>query len=271
MRQNFDAVMEQVFKHEGGYVNDKRDPGGETKYGISKRAHPRENIKSLTKERAREIYRASYWKQVRGDELKAGVDLAVMDVAVNSGVSRGGKLFQQALGFKGTAVDGQIGPITIKSHESQNPVELVKAICARRMSFLRGLRTWKTFSKGWSRRVAEVEAVGVRMALDGMRKPAPVAAAVLEAEKIAAQSKASQAATATAAAGGGALASPVVVDGAVNAATQFDGSTPSLIAAVLLAIVALITNNQRGHARDRARAYDAQSVIAHADAAAPRS
>lgn len=270
MRQNFDAVMEQVFKHEGGYVNDKRDPGGETKYGISKRAHPREDIRGLTKERAREIYRASYWKQVRGDDLNAGVDLAVMDVAVNSGVSRGGKLFQQALGFKGTSVDGQIGPKTLKAHDDKNPVELVKAICARRMSFLKGLRTWKTFSKGWSRRVAEVEAVGVRMALDGMRKPAPVAAAVLEAEKIAAQGAASKAATATAAAGGGAIAAPVAVDGLTTAATQFDGSTPSLIAAAILAIVALFTNARRGHARDRARAYDAQAVIASADAAAPR-
>lgn len=163
MKHNFPSIMDEVFRHEGGYVNHRNDPGGETNYGISKRAHPSVDIRSLTKAQAREIYRKSYWAQVRGDDLPDGLDLVAMDAGVNSGVSRGSKWLQKAIG---TPADGKIGPNTLAAARAADPLEAIEAACAARMGFLRGLRTWSSFGKGWTRRVASVEAVATRLALE---------------------------------------------------------------------------------------------------------
>lgn len=162
--ENFNAVMDEVLAHEGGYVNHPRDPGGETNFGISKRSYPKEDIKRLTKTRAKTIYRLDFWKKVRGDELPAGVDLVVMDAAVNSGVKRGVGWAQKAAGLSGAQVDGKMGPVSLRSIGKSDPFDVIQGACAYRMGFLRGLRTWGTFGKGWSRRVASVEAVAMSMA-----------------------------------------------------------------------------------------------------------
>lgn len=84
----FDAALAHVLKHEGGYVNDSHDPGGETNFGISKRFHPNEDIKNMTRERAGQIYKAEYWNQIGADHLHAPLALMAFDGAVNQGVSR---------------------------------------------------------------------------------------------------------------------------------------------------------------------------------------
>jgi lysozyme family protein len=88
MKDNFDKIMTIIFTFEGGYVNDPDDPGGETKYGISKKAFPKEDIKALTKERAKEIYHKLYWDAIKGDDLPDRIDACMMDTAVNTGVGR---------------------------------------------------------------------------------------------------------------------------------------------------------------------------------------
>lgn len=85
---SFLKAMEFVLKWEGGYVNDPSDRGGETKYGISKRAYPRLDIKNLTKEQAQEIYLNDYWKASGADKLPWPLSLYVFDTAVNMGVKR---------------------------------------------------------------------------------------------------------------------------------------------------------------------------------------
>ena len=65
----FDEAFEILIGHEGGYVNDKRDPGGETKYGIAKRSYPNVDVRNLTRAQAVDIYRRDFWQRVRGDEL----------------------------------------------------------------------------------------------------------------------------------------------------------------------------------------------------------
>lgn len=256
MKTNFEAVMEQVFKHEGGYVNHPKDPGGETNFGISKRAHPGVNIRALTKAQAREIYRKSYWNPVRGDDLAAGVDLAVMDYAVNSGVSRSAKALQAVVKV---SQDGKIGPQTLKAAAAGNPVEIVKAVCARRMSFLRGLKTWKTFSKGWSRRVAEVEALGVKMAAQSVvAKPSSVTE-VLKAEQKAAQAAAAGAKKNAAAAGVGTataagVGSATVAGVEATAQIQTDPTLMGLVAAVL-GLVAAFAARRAAHNNQRAAAF----------------
>lgn len=82
---DFVKCMPFIFEREGGYVNDPDDPGGETKYGISKRAFPNEDIKNLSKERATELYYINYWLSCVGDS-KWPLDLCIFDTAVNQGV-----------------------------------------------------------------------------------------------------------------------------------------------------------------------------------------
>lgn len=138
VRHNFTSVMSAVFGHEGGYVNHKADPGGETNFGISKRSYPNVDIRNLTRTQAEDIYRADYWHKVRGDDLPAGIDLVAMDGSVNSGVSRGSKWLQRALDV---TADGAIGPVTIAAAKESDAVQVIEKACANRMSFLTSLST----------------------------------------------------------------------------------------------------------------------------------
>jgi lysozyme family protein len=109
-----------------------------------------------------DIYRNQYWNAVRGDELPAGVDLAVYDGAVNSGPAQATKWLQRALGV---AVDGHIGEATLRALEDCTDIDgLIAGICARRLAFMQALHTWGTFGKGWSRRVAAVQRASLQLA-----------------------------------------------------------------------------------------------------------
>jgi lysozyme family protein len=152
------TALAAVLKHEGGYVNHPADPGGRTNLGVTQRVweawtnQPADEavMRALTPELVAPLYRERYWNAVRGDELPAGVDLAVFDVAVNSGTGRAGKLLQQAIG---AAVDGAIGPRTVALATAADPAATIDRICDLRLEFLRALPIWPTFGKGWSRRV----------------------------------------------------------------------------------------------------------------------
>ena len=93
---SFDAALAFVLAREGGYVNDPRDPGGETNFGICKRSYPAEDIKNLTKQRAGEIYKQDFWDALGLDQYPAGLTLAMFDTAVNLGKSRAQELFATA-------------------------------------------------------------------------------------------------------------------------------------------------------------------------------
>jgi len=88
MTQNFDVAMAFILKWEGGYVNDPDDPGGETKYGISKKAYPNEDIKGLTLERAKALYKRDYWDKLDLEKYPQDKAVVLMNVAVNMGVGR---------------------------------------------------------------------------------------------------------------------------------------------------------------------------------------
>ena len=88
MNEQFRKAMKFTEKWEGGYVNDPVDPGGETKYGISKRAYPKVDIKNLTLDKAYEIYYRDYWLPCGCDNYDAGLACSVFDAAVNCGVKR---------------------------------------------------------------------------------------------------------------------------------------------------------------------------------------
>lgn len=164
---HFKTVLAITLKHEGGFVDHPRDPGGATNKGITigtfRRYRPNATVadlKAISDADVERIYRDGYWSPVAGDMLARGVDLAVFDYAVNSGVGRAARHLQ---GVVGVNQDGTIGPMTLRAIEAMRGDELIRKLCARRLSFVRGLRTWDAFGKGWARRIADVEARGVAM------------------------------------------------------------------------------------------------------------
>lgn len=164
---NFPAALKAVLAFEGGYVNDPRDPGGATNQGITQRVYDAwrrlagasaQQVRAIAPAEVAAIYRAQYWNAVRGDQLPAGVGLMAFDAAVNSGASRAARWLQAAAGV---AVDGHIGQITLAAAARADPAALIRAMGAARLSYDRGLRIWRYFGKGWSRRVAQVTAMAL--------------------------------------------------------------------------------------------------------------
>lgn len=127
MEKTFDKVIKFVLAQEGGYVNDPFDPGGETKYGISKKAYPFEDIKNMTEERASQIYYEDYWEKAGCESLEWPLDAVVFDTAVNLGVSRAKVLLK----YSKTWIDYLF--LRLK-HYTELPL-------------------WSRFGKGWIRRV----------------------------------------------------------------------------------------------------------------------
>lgn len=148
---DFDGAFERLRGHEGGYVNDPRDPGGETKFGISRRSHPDEDIKGMTIERAKSIYYRDYWMPARCDVLPDGIRFDAFDMAVNSGVTAAIRVLQRAAG---TTPDGVIGPLTLGAVNTMTAERLAARFNGARLAFLAELPTWPAFSRGWARRIA---------------------------------------------------------------------------------------------------------------------
>ena len=158
-----------MLKHEGGYVNHPRDPGGETNLGVTRKvweewigkpAAP-DAMKKLTVKDVAPLYKKMYWDKVRGDDLPSGVDWAVFDWAVNSGTGRAAKALQKIVGV---TPDGGIGPATLSAVDKMSPKEIVQSMADVREAFYRSLRTFDTFGKGWIRRNEETLHKALEMA-----------------------------------------------------------------------------------------------------------
>jgi lysozyme family protein len=119
-------------------------------------------MRALTPETVAPLYKRKYWDAIRADELVAGVDYCVFDVAVNSGPGRAIKFLQSCVG---ATPDGGFGSITmgLTKKAEEDPARLVELYCAKRLEFLQSLKTFETFGKGWSRRVAEVKEEALKM------------------------------------------------------------------------------------------------------------
>lgn len=149
---NFVKSVDIVLQKEGGYVNDPKDPGGETKYGISKRSYPDVDIKNLNIDKAKQIYYNDYWLSVKADKLPYQVALCVFDSAVNLGVDRTVKIMQEVLGVTS---DGIIGPITLNAMKEASPLDCITFSMERQL-FYQSLNTFKRFGKGWTKRNYQV-------------------------------------------------------------------------------------------------------------------
>jgi lysozyme family protein len=183
MRTNFNEALLRVLKHEGGFVDHPQDPGGATNHGITIGALRQFGIdvdgdgdsdvvdlKSLRQEHLAKVYKLFYWDKVHGDDLPSGVDYSVFDFAVNSGPDRAIRHLQRAVGV---SPDGQIGPKTLAAVKRVDPIIVIDRIRNSRMDFLKGLKTWLTFGKGWSRRVLEVAAASIVLATPAAPPRAP--------------------------------------------------------------------------------------------------
>ena len=127
----FDKAIGAVLEHEGGYTFDPNDPGGETKYGISRKTYPNLDIKALTLDQAKAIYKRDYWIYSRIQDQD--VATKVFDMAVNLGPPAAHRLLQTALLALGetVAVDGVFGPQTLAATNLVNPEQLLQELRAR--------------------------------------------------------------------------------------------------------------------------------------------
>ena len=171
MQSNFEFCLNQILKHEGGFVNHPMDGGRATNKGVTIATFRRyvkpngtiADLKAISHEQVATVYRRHYWDAVRASELPSGVDLAMFDNAVNAGPSRAVRQLQECIG---AVSDGRIGPATLRATASMNAATLIDRLCDRRLRFLRSIRggsLWVTFGKGWQRRVDDVRQTAKNM------------------------------------------------------------------------------------------------------------
>lgn len=137
---SFDRAFAFVIGEEGGYVNDPTDPGGETKFGISKRAYPQTDIKALTVDDAKTIYLRDYWHPLSLDALPYAEAVAIFDCAVNQGA-------------------GEARILMVKSRHG--PEFLVDFLAERAVHYAAS-RNVAVYGRGWFRRLFEVQSEALK-------------------------------------------------------------------------------------------------------------
>lgn len=162
----FDEALEHVFRYEGGWSDHPDDPGGATKYGITRgtlskwRGYKvsKDEVRELTRNEARTIYKEMYWEPIQGDHWQAGLAFLMFDTAVNQGVGRAVRFLQKACGSK---VDGIIGPNTRGRVAGSDYDSLVRDFCVYRALHYSGLIKFTVFGKGWMRRLFDAHRIAV--------------------------------------------------------------------------------------------------------------
>src|SRR4051794_34225952 len=142
---SYDESLRRLLVHEGGYGNHPSDPGGPTNFGITiadyrryvKAGATAADVRAMRVDEARTIYRDHYWNAMRCDDLPAGLDYALFDFGVNSGLSRAVKVLQRLLGM---AADGRMAESTIEAAQKGDAADLAARLCDERLAFLKGLK-----------------------------------------------------------------------------------------------------------------------------------
>ena len=148
----FDQCFEKLIAHEGGVSENPKDPGGLTNYGISQRAYPNLDIRSLTLAEVKQLYKRDYWDRAQCDQLPSQLSYLVFDAAVNSGIGQSIRFLQRAVGV---ADDGVMGAITLSAIKRMDAESLCARFIGQRLEFMTKLSTFDVFGKGWSRRIAD--------------------------------------------------------------------------------------------------------------------
>jgi lysozyme family protein len=144
---NFNTAFEFSMKKEGCESDDPADAGGKTRYGISSVYHPKMWQNGPPSwDQAREFYRAQFWDKCRCPELPSGLDIAVFDAAIPSGIDDAARWLQAALKVK---VDGVIGSKTLLAASKVRPEPIIRAITISRQQHYARLKTYPRFGAGW--------------------------------------------------------------------------------------------------------------------------
>lgn len=155
MSLTFQQIFDRLIGHEGGYVNDPRDPGGETNWGITKHT-AQENgymgsMRAMTREQAFKIYHSAFWVRYQCEKMPSAVAYQFFDAAVNHGLGNASRMLQRAVNV---ADDGVIGNFTLAAIKKMAVSDVIMRLNAERLEFYCKLSTFATFGKGWVRRVA---------------------------------------------------------------------------------------------------------------------
>jgi lysozyme family protein len=237
-------------KWEGGWSNHPDDPGGPTMYGVIQKVYdakrkewgqPLQSVRLITRDEALRIFREDYWNKVGAEALPAGVDLCGYDGGVNSGV-------------------GQSKKWLARSASITDPVARVKDLCKQRLSMLQALKIWKSFGKGWTRRVVDIEAKGVAMALAAAGATTSQVKSNASAESTLAQARAKTASGQAKLAGvvaGGAGGGTATQPSSITDVTGYDPTLIWVLAAIAigLGIIALVRFIRSRQEAERAQAY----------------
>jgi len=151
---DFEQAFSHVISIEGGYTDGKtgassRDPGGETNFGISNRSYPDVDIKTLTLDGAKAIYKRDYWDRVKGDHLRYPLNMFMFDAAVNQGLTPAVMLLQKTLGI---AQDGIFGVNTVAAANKMGDDALALYLANRALRYT-GTKNFDTFGRGWLKRL----------------------------------------------------------------------------------------------------------------------
>lgn len=155
----FKDAVDIVIRFEGGdrLVNDPADPGGLTKFGISKRAYPSTDIANLTREQAEFLYKTDYWTASSCDGFPWPLSLYVFDAAVNHGTGPAKTMLQEVVGVP---QDGIIGPRTLKTLAAAKLSEVCVQYLARRAVRYTGTKNFDRFGRGWMARLFKLQEAG---------------------------------------------------------------------------------------------------------------
>jgi lysozyme family protein len=171
MQSNFNKSLEMLLAHEGGFSNHSQDPGGVTNLGVTARVweewvgHPvdEKQMRALTPKDVAPLYKRKYGDACRADELVSGLDYAVFDFAVNSGVGRAVKTLQACVGVNADGGFGSTTMAAVSLFKGNSAKVIITEVCDNRLNFLKSLKTFAVFGKGWENRVNSVKAQALKM------------------------------------------------------------------------------------------------------------
>lgn len=156
MSLTFQQIFDRLIGHEGGYVNDPHDPGGETNWGVTKRTAMANgytgNMKTMTRQQAYEIYRRAFWLRYNCEQMPDAVAYQFFDAAVNHGFGNASRMLQRAVGVLD---DGIIGKNSLAAINRKPISDTLMVLNAERLRFYTQLNGWDRFGKGWVNRVAQ--------------------------------------------------------------------------------------------------------------------